>query len=119
MVQGKFFGSFHLVAPVATNSCGTFFVFMYFWIAEVGGLGLADHAVGGSRSAVRHDVADLDLGIGGAGVVFLLRERAAAGYGKHRDGSRKGSQSQLVERHIDLPDLIVSVSFLLLDALCG
>jgi len=33
MVHGKSFGSFHLVAPVATNSCGTFFEFMYFWIA--------------------------------------------------------------------------------------
>ncbi len=31
-------GSFHLVAPVATNSCGTFLVFMYFWIAELGGV---------------------------------------------------------------------------------
>ena len=38
MVHGKFFGSFHLVAPVATNSCGTFFEFMYFWIAEFGGV---------------------------------------------------------------------------------
>ncbi len=38
MVQGKSFGSFHLVAPVATNSCGTFFWFMYFWIAEFGGV---------------------------------------------------------------------------------
>ena len=38
MVQGKFFGSFHLVAPVATNSCGTFFAFMYLWIAELGGV---------------------------------------------------------------------------------
>ena len=38
MVQGKSFGSFHLVAPVATNSCGTFFEFMYFWIAELGGV---------------------------------------------------------------------------------
>ena len=38
MVQGKFFGSFHLVAPVATNSCGTFFEFRYFWIAEFGGV---------------------------------------------------------------------------------
>ena len=28
MVQGNSFGSFHLVAPVATNSCGTFFWFM-------------------------------------------------------------------------------------------
>ena len=24
MVQGKFFGSFHLVAPLTTNKCGTF-----------------------------------------------------------------------------------------------
>ena len=38
MVQGKSLGSFHLVAPVATNSCGTFFEFMYFWIAEFGGV---------------------------------------------------------------------------------
>ena len=38
MVQGKFFGSPHLVAPVATNSCGTFFSFMYLWIAEFGGV---------------------------------------------------------------------------------
>ena len=33
MVHGKFFGSPNLVAPVATKSCGTFFEFMYFWIA--------------------------------------------------------------------------------------
>jgi len=26
------------VAPVATNSCGTFFEFMYFWIAVFGGV---------------------------------------------------------------------------------
>ena len=26
------------MAPVATNSCGTFFEFMYFWIAEFGGV---------------------------------------------------------------------------------
>ena len=38
MVQGKFFGSPHLVAPVATNSCGTFFSFMYLWIAVFGGV---------------------------------------------------------------------------------
>src|SRR5258707_3668480 len=29
MVQGKSFGSFHLVAPVATNSCGTFFEVLF------------------------------------------------------------------------------------------
>ena len=38
MVQGKSLGSFHLVAPVATNSCGIFFTFMYFWIAVFGGV---------------------------------------------------------------------------------
>jgi hypothetical protein len=35
MVHGKFCGSPHLVAPVATNSCGTFLAFMYFWVAEL------------------------------------------------------------------------------------
>ena len=38
MVQGKSFGSFHLVAPVATNSCGTFLALRYFWIAEFDGV---------------------------------------------------------------------------------
>ena len=38
MVHGKFFGSPNLVAPVATNSCGTFLAFMYFWIAELDGV---------------------------------------------------------------------------------
>ena len=45
---------------------------------EIGGLGLADHAVSGSGTAIGHDVADLDFGIGRAGIIFLLRERAAA-----------------------------------------
>jgi len=38
MVQAKLEGSFHLVAPVATNSCGTFLAFMYFWIAVFDGV---------------------------------------------------------------------------------
>ena len=38
MVHGKFCGSPNLVAPVATNSCGTFLAFMYFWIAEFDGV---------------------------------------------------------------------------------
>ena len=38
MVQGKCFGSFHLPAPVATNSCGVFFAFMYLWIAVLVGV---------------------------------------------------------------------------------
>ena len=45
---------------------------------EIGGLGLADHAISGSRPAIGHDIADLDFGVGRAGVVFLLRQRAAA-----------------------------------------
>jgi len=32
---GSSFGSFHFEAPVATWSCGTFFMFMYLWIARV------------------------------------------------------------------------------------
>ena len=35
MVHGKFFGSAHFDAPDDTNSCGTFLLFMYFWIAEL------------------------------------------------------------------------------------
>ena len=35
MVHGNCFGSFHLVAPVATNSCGTFFSFMYLRMAPL------------------------------------------------------------------------------------
>ena len=38
MVQGKFFGSFHLDAPVARNRCGTFLPFMYLWIAVFDGV---------------------------------------------------------------------------------
>jgi hypothetical protein len=38
MVYGWPFGSFHLVAPVATNICGTFFMFMYLWIAVLDGV---------------------------------------------------------------------------------
>ncbi len=38
MVQGKFLGSPHFDAPVATNSIGTFFWFMYLWIAVLHGV---------------------------------------------------------------------------------
>jgi hypothetical protein len=38
MVHLKFSGSFHLVAPVATCSCGTLRVFMYLWIAVFDGV---------------------------------------------------------------------------------
>ncbi len=38
MVQGNLSGWPHLVAPVATNSCGTFLAFMYWWIAVLVGV---------------------------------------------------------------------------------
>jgi len=38
MVHGKSFGSFHLVAPLATNSCGTLLALRYFWIALLEGV---------------------------------------------------------------------------------
>ena len=41
---------------------------------HIGAHRLADDAVGRCRPAIRHDVADLDLGVGDAGVVFLLRD---------------------------------------------
>ncbi len=41
-------------------------------LVEIGGLGLADRRIGRSRTRIGHDVADLDLGIGRAGIIFLL-----------------------------------------------
>src|SRR5438105_1259248 len=41
MVHGKFLGSPNRVAPVATNSCGTFRVFMYFAMAALVAAGAA------------------------------------------------------------------------------
>ena len=38
MVQGKFFGSVKRVAPVAANSCGTFFWLRYFCTAAFDGV---------------------------------------------------------------------------------
>ena len=48
-------------------------------LVEVGLFGLADHPVGGSGARIGDDIADLDFGVGGAGVVFLLRESGAGG----------------------------------------
>ena len=50
---------------------------------EIGFFGLADHAIGRRRAAIGHDVADLDLGVAGAGIVFLLRA------GRGRDHARR------------------------------
>jgi hypothetical protein len=54
-------------------------------LVEIGRLRLADGSVGGRRSAVGHDVADLDFGIAGAGIILLLRTR---GRGHHRRGNQ-------------------------------
>src|SRR5205814_8001366 len=40
---------------------------------EIGTHRLADDAIGRRRPAVRHNVADLDFGVGYARIVFLLR----------------------------------------------
>ena len=50
-------------------------------LVEIGFLGLADGRVGRRRPRIGHDVADLDLGVGRARIVFLLRLR---GYGERR-----------------------------------
>jgi hypothetical protein len=41
---------------------------------QIGFLSLSDNGIGGRRAAVGHDISELDLGIGSAGVIFLLRE---------------------------------------------
>ncbi|MGY4300899.1 hypothetical protein ACVWXN_008994 [Bradyrhizobium sp. i1.4.4] len=60
---------------------------------EVGGLGLADIGVDGIGTGERHGLADLDLGVARAGVVFLLGEGLAGGEreGERRRGSYEGS----------------------------
>ena len=154
MVHGKFCGSPHLVAPVATNSCGTFLAFMYFWIAEldwraerlehqqhlvalhqlarlldglrraegvviadeidlaavdaalgvdlleIGRLRLADGAIGRRRTAIGHDIADLDLGIAGAGIVFLLGRRRGP-------STRRLRQTPSGQQHVRMRSSIV------------
>src|SRR5207244_8233252 len=59
--------------------------------AEVGFLYLADHAVGGCRPTIGHDVADLDFCIGGSGIIGLLRVRAAAKRGEKARHKKSGS----------------------------
>ncbi|MGY3371525.1 hypothetical protein ACVWZL_008650 [Bradyrhizobium sp. GM2.4] len=61
---------------------------------EVGFFGLADDAIGRGRTAIRHDVADLDLGIGRAGVIFFLGECGAGGESDDRRCRHQRSGSQ-------------------------
>ena len=70
---------------------------------EIGFLGLADKPVGRCGTAVRHDVADLDFGVGRAGVVLLLGE-CAAGNGDAEDGgSRQSGEPQPGNGHVTSP----------------
>src|SRR6185312_13253975 len=72
-------------------------------LVEIGLLGLADHAIGRSGTAIGHDVADLDLGVGGAGVVFLLRERTGRRRGKQNKRGRSYGQTSGDNGHYVLP----------------
>ncbi|MGX0994111.1 hypothetical protein AB7M38_001403 [Bradyrhizobium diazoefficiens] len=72
---------------------------------EERGLSLSDHAIGRGRPAIGHDVADLDVGVAGAGVVFLLRRGRCRGqhYGsKHGEGSKVLATT----RHRSLPCIL-------------
>src|ERR1051326_910611 len=53
---------------------------------EIRGFRLADHAIGRGRSAVRHGVADLDLAVARAGIVFLLGGGRSRGQSRERQG---------------------------------
>src|SRR5215471_831330 len=72
-------------------------------LAEIGCLGPADNAVGRCGPAVRHDVADLDLGVGYTGIVFFLGKCAAFAGSKQNDGGRKRRQSSCDEGHLVSP----------------
>src|SRR5258708_11058938 len=56
---------------------------------KIGAHRLADDAVGRGRPAIRHDVADLDLGVGDAPVVFFLRGGRHGGRGDDEGGKSK------------------------------
>ena len=68
--------------------------------ADIGGLHLADAAIGRSRSAERNGLTDLDLGVAGAGVILLLCQRGhcECRAERHRDRSRRPEMS-----HASLP----------------
>jgi len=66
---------------------------------EIGFFHLADHAIGGCGPAIGHDVADLDLGVAGAGVVFFLGEGSAAKGGTEGCGNRERHCTRAERRH--------------------
>src|SRR5258707_10069035 len=58
-------------------------------LIEVCSLCFADHSVSGRWSAIGHDVADFDLGIGRTYVIFFLGKCAGAGCRKYDNGCRQ------------------------------
>ena len=50
-------------------------------LLEERGLGPPDQRIGRQRTAIGHDVADLDFGIGSAGIVFLFGRGGVYAYG--------------------------------------
>src|SRR6202158_546430 len=72
-------------------------------LVEIGCLGLPDHAIGGCRTAIRHDIADFDFGVARARIIFLLRIRRGRG---HRGGCgkcRKRNKASDTSQHRSLP----------------
>src|SRR5207302_1130721 len=57
---------------------------------EEGGLRLTNGPIGGSGTAIRHDVANLDLGVGNAGAVLLFGPRRQ---GRECNGARRGGEN--------------------------
>jgi hypothetical protein len=70
---------------------------------EIGRLGLADHPIGGCRSAIGHDIADLDFGIARAGIVFLLRVGRGCGDSGSSGKRHHGKKASDTRRHRSLP----------------
>ena len=71
---------------------------------EIGSLRLADGGVSRRRSAEGHGLADLDLGIGRAGVVFLLREGRRSGE-RNRERGPRGQLEKAVPHVVCVPQL--------------
>src|SRR2546423_1501950 len=71
---------------------------------EIGTHRLADDAISRRRPAVWHDVADLDFGVGRAGIVFFLRGR--------RHGSCSDDQYGKSKRRDEIPDAALHRIFL-------
>src|SRR6185312_11249369 len=75
---------------------------------EIGGVHFAEHAVRRCRAAIRHGVADLDLGIAGARPVLAGRKGQSGGEDE-ADGGQAG-QRGLLHCHSNLPEFVCYLS---------